>query len=94
MKTITRNLKLVSSKLKKYDHTINDYVFIEDESQQSRLNQTMPVSYNVEKGVNYMHSYDGPAMGKEFYINGLKYSKIAHADIIKMMNKEETLKNN
>ena len=94
MKTITRNLKLVSSKLKKYDHTINDFVFIEDESQQDRLDKTMPVSYNVEKGTNYMHSYEGPAIGKDFYINGVKYSKNEFADVIRLMKKEETLKNN
>jgi hypothetical protein len=94
MKTVTRNLTLVSSKLRKYDHDINDYVFIEDESQASRLNQTIPVSYVTEKGVNYIHSYDEPAMGKEFYINGLKYTKNEFADVIRLMKKEETLKNN
>lgn len=94
MKTITRNLKLVSSKLKKYDHSTNEYVLVDDPTQDSRLHQVVPVSYNTEKGTNYIHSYDSPALGKEFYINGLRYSKADHQDIIKMMKKEETLKNN
>ena len=94
MKTVTKNMTLVSSKLKKYDHDINDFVYIEDESQAARLNQTTPISYITEGGVNFIHSYDGPAMGKEYYINGLKYSKNEHADVLRLMKKEETLKNN
>ena len=94
MKTVTRNLTLVSSKLKKFDHDINDFVYIEDETQAHRLNQTIPVSYITEGGVNYVHSHDGPAMGKDHYINGVKYSRLDFLDVIRLMKKEEKLANN
>ena len=95
MKTVTKNMTLVSSKLKKFDHDKGEYIFVEDPDQSSRLNQKVTVSYNQNnEGDFQLHSMEGPAIGKDHYINGVKDSRIDFLDVIRLMKKEETLKNN
>jgi hypothetical protein len=95
MKTYTRTLKLVSSKLKKFNHDTNEWYYEEDSNQAHRIGTAETVSYTKNKeGDFHLHSFDGPAHGKDYYINGIRYSKTEWKSILALMKKEEKLANN
>lgn len=81
----TKKLKLVASSLKKYDHTLNDYILVEDVDQFENLGKTYKVTYVSNDGgdTNVLHSTEDAAIqevvkgikNKDYYINGIKYSK-------------------
>lgn len=76
----TFNGQLVSSKLKKYDHATEQFILVEDGEQSSRMGEVSEISYSSNKGFeNKLHSLEGPALvtgkTKEYYLNGIKYSK-------------------
>jgi len=76
----TFNGRLVSSKLKKYDHKTEQYILVEDPEQAHRLGEISVVTYNSDKGVvNKLHNLEGPAIqtgkDREYYLNGINYSK-------------------
>jgi hypothetical protein len=80
MTTKTFNGQLISSKLKKYDHKTGEYIFVEDSDQSSRIGVVSQITYSVEKGLaNKLHNIEGPAIqtgkDKQYYINGVRYSK-------------------
>lgn len=76
----SRKLKLVSSKLKKYNHETGEWYFEEDKSQDHRLGQVVKVSY-LKTDVNRLHSFDGPAIGKDHYVFGNLVTKARFKEI-------------
>lgn len=97
----TRKLKLVSSKLKKYDHDINDYVLVEDPDQFENLGKTYKLSYVTNDGgeTGKLHSTDDAAIqevtkgvkNKEHYLNGIKYEKDVWKDLLNVSKMDPLL---
>ena len=97
----TRKLKLVSSKLKKYDHDINDYVLVEDPDQFENLGKTYKLSYVTNDGgeTGKLHSIDDAAIqevtkgvkNKEHYLNGIKYEKDVWKDLLNVSKMDPLL---
>jgi hypothetical protein len=80
MSTKLFNGRLVSSKLKKYDHKTEQYILVEDPEQAHRLGEVSVISYTSDKGeVSKLHNLEGPALqtgkDKDYYLHGIKYSK-------------------
>jgi len=87
--------KLVSSKLKKYDHKTGEYYFVEDQDQLDRIGTVSTLTYSAEKGLpNKLHNMDDAAMqtgrNKSYYINGIQYSKDSWTQL-KQVDKLEDL---